>query len=497
MKNIFHKIKPKKKYQPNNLNELWLVLNKGNNNCTMDTSLIQFEETIIEHWLKQTQPKIIHYKNISEHKFNFNHNAIDLISKMVDDLSFYVETLYDIIKNNSFSIQSPLSGKKISSTISFASHTKIFIRYYDKCAKEVFYLVQDHQFIAGIYFPIRNIYIKYSGNPTQYVNWLKKLFVSKTDRIINKVCSCDNVAIKLIMSWGRPWHYFYNFGTAADILRRSNILKYCDFIYFIGGDFLKMNSAYPQMRSYEYMAYKDCELDSKNMILSCGVKFETISSKENESFGRYIMAQIDNIPNNQLVYRIDSINKNTLIIWIGVTSQKRIWLEQEEGILLIINYLINTKMKFHIVFDGWTNPVNPTSNDKQETERDKELINKIINRLGTPIEYSILAGVDSLNKLKIAKKCDFYFTNFAAGSIHVSRFAKLYGLSHLNSKMPRNQHLHYNNVEIDQKLIEDKPNVGESAHQISYSLPADVALSEFDNFFNSKSIQNIISSKNK
>lgn len=88
-------------------------------------------------------------------------------------------------------------------------------------------------------------------------------------------------------------------------------------------------------------------------------------------------------------------------------------------------------------------------------------------------------------KIKQALTCDFYLANYASGSLFVSRFAGIKGLSHLNNNMNREHHIHHFNTELPSSIVTDVLEDGKVGHHVSYSIKVDDFIKKFSDFFNS------------
>jgi hypothetical protein len=213
-----------------------------------------------------------------------------------------------------------------------------------------------------------------------------------------------------------------------------------------------------------------------------GINFDSISIEEHNTLREKVLESIE----------VKNEVRSTLNLWIGITSQKRKWVEQVEGISKLIELISKKGMPLHIYFDGWTSPMTPSSSDQINIDSDLGVVDEIIKRTkNAQFTHTSIIGFNPKDKIKAAMNSDLYIANYASGSIFVSRFAGLRGLSHLNNNMERSHHVHYQNQEIDKSLVTDIKEDGKNGHHVSYSIKVNDFISEFENFFNNTIINNI------
>ena len=66
------------------------------------------------------------------------------------------------------------------------------------------------------------------------------------------------------------------------------------------------------------------------------------------------------------------------LIWVGITGQKRRWLEQIDGTANILNTLYEFYPNMGVIFDGWTPPLSNSKSHRHEMLKDDKVIRRII-----------------------------------------------------------------------------------------------------------------------
>ena len=188
-----------------------------------------------------------------------------------------------------------------------------------------------------------------------------------------------------------------------------------------------------------------------------------------ESADRFLVDKALNFPTSIAVEKTNQVKNCYPLVWIGVEGQKRCWLEQIEGYAYILNQLAKRYPQLGVVIDGWTVPFSPSSKDIKEADKDRRLAEQIVAKLNPNIPYVFTMGENSHTKIFVGNNIDFFITNFATGSMHVSRILGKPGFCHLSGELSQSslQHhiqIHPNNKVylLPQKFVKDRPDVGNS-----------------------------------
>lgn len=394
--------------------------------------------------------------------------------------------------NNSFSddgleIKSPISNKLIKSNCSFSSQIVSFIRFFDN--KEVFYLVQTHQAFGGLFFPMRKLYIPLSGGNAQgYIDFIINIIFNKNELYVKKIKHREKRECFFLASCPRPWHYYYNLISGSILLDQKKI-PMTGLAYVRGGDFLNLKKIFEEKKIISFNGATPL-LESNHFFFSSGISFNALTQEDHDLVRKKVLNTVKNY-NPKKESTLDTESKTSINIWIGITSQKRRWLEEVDGIALALKEISRRFEKVTIYIDGWTSPLTPSENDKKQITSDNEIFKELKIKAPSTIRYINIIGATSEEKISAALNCDFYISNYSSGSIHVSRFAGIPGISHLNNNMPREHHIHYNNVEVSNRLVKDAIENGKTGHHVSYSIAPRDFLSEFNRFFNNLRIKDI------
>ena len=163
------------------------------------------------------------------------------------------------------------------------------------------------------------------------------------------------------------------------------------------------------------------------------------------------------------------------LLWVGITGQKRCWLEQVEGTADILNTLHQYYPRLGVIFDGWTPPLESSDYHRTEARKDNAIIQAIIKNLSFRKKgcFGIVAGLPLLEKIRVGMSVDLFMANYTTGSINVARICQKPGVGHMSRRMAehKSQHIHFHTREIDPQLVKDQGDLQTLAGYIDYSLP--------------------------
>ena len=172
---------------------------------------------------------------------------------------------------------------------------------------------------------------------------------------------------------------------------------------------------------------------------------------------------------------LDYLKECQPLLWVGITGQKRRWLEQISGTANILNTLYEYYPKMGVIFDGWTPPLANSKEHQKEILKDDKVIRSIIKRLHFRKHgrFGITAGLPMLEKIRVGMSIDLFITNYTAGSINVARICKKPGVGHMSRRMmiDKDQHIHHQTRIIDPEYIQDQSDPNTPTGYIDYSIP--------------------------
>lgn len=130
-------------------------------------------------------------------------------------------------------------------------------------------------------------------------------------------------------------------------------------------------------------------------------------------------------------------SKSSLTLWVGITAQKRSWLEQTDGLCNIAIELSKHYSSITVLVDGWTSLAGGIPDSIKDIARDNAVFDAISTKLSShdKVELVNLIGKDYKYKVGYALSADAYIANSGAGSMVPLMFASKKGVLHSNGQL--------------------------------------------------------------
>ncbi|RAU19206.1 hypothetical protein DN062_02755 [Nitrincola tibetensis] len=282
----------------------------------------------------------------------------------------------------------------------------------------------------------------------------------------------------VLTAHGRPSHTFYDCLPAMFHLHRKKLLKKIPaFVQLEGYDYVQLPAVFSEISSVRSVTLKPAEFSKRmaaegSFYFHVGLLFkQRLHLKLVNAFDKHVVKSALNQPFDAVKFKgID----DTLLIWFGVTSQKRSWIEQVDACAAFVNHLAAQYSDVALVVDGWTNPHSPRALDIEESASDRKLIEQIQSKLAKNIPVYSVIGETPFTKLQVAKRVAFFIANQMTGSMLVSRFCERPGITHMSQAFFKdsaaqsvNKHAIAYPIEKVKDAVED---LDKRMDQVSYSI---------------------------
>ncbi len=267
-------------------------------------------------------------------------------------------------------------------------------------------VIQLTNFIDAIYVDGLLFRIKKAIDVNVCLNAVKKI---ESNEVKLKYTSNKKVD-GFIFSQLRPFHYFYD--------------QYVNIFEFLAIDSCMSSRFYTDRSCYfdgppSDVVFKDA---SKNgcyiMGSTCANQIETNHAL---SMHKFLKSSVPKKP-------IDT----DLTIWMGVTGQKRVWLEQEVGYAEIINKISQNFIDVTVIVDGWTSFVNT---EVSNAEDNAVYRNIVANTTAPNVEFVNLIGKDYREKISYGNSIDIFIANAGTGCMVPAMFCNKAGVLHANKSL--------------------------------------------------------------
>ena len=277
-----------------------------------------------------------------------------------------------------------------------------------------------------------------------------------------------------------PYHFFYDSITALYAAQQIFDLSLPGKLYALNG------RCYTDPRIVsggkgDFTAVSDSELSNMPWGIGCdalciaGLSYKSLPINEITSMDAVLAAAARK--EMSLVDRYKALDSDGLVIWIGISQQKRAWLNQKEVLIDAISRIHLKNNDICIVFDGMTADIFGRIDEKSFAD-DALVVSEIMASLPAGIKTYNLVGCGSLEKIHVASKAHFFISNYSTGSMYPARFFNLPGVAHLSNSMlqaVKDIHLHSDTCLVPAEYVVDVPDENCSRIDfVSYTIDKDV-----------------------
>lgn len=221
----------------------------------------------------------------------------------------------------------------------------------------------------------------------------------------------------------RPYHFFYDQIKSLVFLREESALEKTPVFY--NNSFFALNEIAKNTSIYS-------NSNSKSVFIrpsTIGQNYcNALASKEAKKQMIAMESLITRFSLNQKTANNASLTTYDLILWIGVTGQKRSWVEQSIGYAKIILKLTESFSSILVYIDGLT----ARHNEQINVPEDQEVAESIIKLAGDKAKIVSLIGKDYCTKIQCCNEIDVFIANAGTGCMVPLRFCKKPGVLHSN-----------------------------------------------------------------
>lgn len=338
------------------------------------------------------------------------------------DESFVLNSYKTFFERGLVEVISPVDGTSSVAVNSFCGGTRHFLLMQSENG-HYWILTQCMSFIECIIYNNTIYYFTYKKMAEVALNVLGQAidFFEKT---------APSPELKgLFLHHNRPFHSFYDQLKSAinlkSVIEESVLNRYH---LYLRDPFVSLDSI---VNNVIRVTHINKEVHGSGVTLKPLVYSQFYTNAKQSSWTRESMNKMESILYNSS----NAVQINTkgydLVLWIGVTGQKRSWEEQIEGYTSIIKHLQLTFKKLLVIVDGWT----ATIGEIQSVSSDNDVYFKIANECSEVADFISLIGQDYDTKISVCKYVDFFLTNAGTGSMVPMRICKKDGVLHSNKTL--------------------------------------------------------------
>lgn len=385
-----------------------------------------------------------------------------------------------LVRNKQLNLDGFFSENKLSAKFSINVVDFNFILFSNEF--ESYYLVQHCANICIVFPRIFEVVSLSSVNPLveQCVVKIPSLF-----KVLIDYCSTSDESILTSVpgifggfniSQSRPYHYFYDYiyGLMSITDGLGVYEREINIFGMKGFDFFDATFLDPLFR---YESVDEGLSNKHNLSSSCFLVMPCIQYCRS-SFDRGLLHLGSKLRQAANAFAPRNIvfdsNDFGLKVWIGISNEKRSWLEQVDGYSKILQELARSFTKICVFIDGRTFPLNPREADVGNKLREDIVFDELV-RKNSNIDFFNIIGMRSIEKIKIAQEVDFFICSYATDSIYPSAFSQKPGVVYISPSIDdqKKLHVHHNIIEVpSDKIKEVLPLDGnkKSWHETSISM---------------------------
>lgn len=360
-------------------------------------------------------------------------------------------------------VSSPVSNSRAKICRSFLRGAVNYVQVRDGC--NIFYFIQHITSVDALYLPSLNLFVVIGAAGKD-----------EFERLVDGVFDLISRQVKEDAKFGgyhigfpRPYHLMYDLLPAFDFCYRLGLIGAETKTYAPPtGCFVDVGEIYSLREKTSIIDWPG--LNEKlyaqgSYLLKLGIYFNRGARKPG------LVSMIVNLDERLLSHAsekykllppagIERLGGCSPLLWIGVTGQKRSWLEQIDGYVDIINSLAIKHNDIGIVFDGWTSSLESSVLDQQESDADESIVSAIRNRIDSRVPSISLVGKSLLEKVYVASRINLFIANGLTGSLYVSRVCRKPGVVHMSADTydaVQLQYVHFNTWFVDRGSVVDVP----------------------------------------
>lgn len=413
---------------------------------------------------------------------DFDKELIELCN-LLSSFKFIQDSLASAVKTGSISIELK-HGETFLCRHSIKHGSFNYLRF---TGKEVFFVFQDNFSAEAVYLPQRGQIIRFKQG-RHFERKIKKFLAEIVGDLLKYSCYFANEKSSfagIFLAHKSPYHY-YAFKVAPVLGFAKTLNSECFSVYSeVGKNFLSWQDILPNNISKEvvldsYSDLKDHALENGLFYFQPGIHISKQYNDLVKAADCYLHGRVSTLCNDySVVKKAKELRSHCdFFVWLGITTGKREWIEEEPALIEFIERLAERFEKIAIVFDGWTSTLDREGGNESSApvlySEDSARVARILEHVPRNISAISLVGETVYSKIAVGSLVDFFVSNHATGSLWVSRICQKPGVTHISNSAlnaSRRMHIHPQAVEFPPELVTDLPtSENSSLFHVSYSI---------------------------
>ncbi|AUF97454.1 hypothetical protein CXQ80_17290 [Pseudomonas sp. 02C 26] len=347
-------------------------------------------------------------------------------------------------------------------------------------------MVQHHKFCRALYYPALRLLLKLDtiDLPNSCLNVLHEYCASRKDEFEQYFLSAvlvQNRSAGLLVSYARPYHYFYDMLPSA-MTYRDSVRAEHDILSIRGGSFFPAFSMFGKDQGREFesdAALSDYLLAQRKSIVSSGYP-QSRPSDFIQYDALIVTESLRRLQRDEpiLIERLEGADG---VFWFGLCLEKRIWKEQIQAIREIIADLLQAHSAPLFIFDGLTATEDAGPNFRATAcGAEMKLLNDVVIGLVPQNTIVNLIGVSAQKKIACAHYVSLFLTSFLTDSMYVARFNRRPGIGYGARTAMHTDHVHPDTYFVPLSWVVDDPAGSRNWSEVSYSIDPNLMRSYYD-----------------
>lgn len=345
--------------------------------------------------------------------------------------------------------------------------------------EEPFYILQGNFCVEAFYYPETSVFILLRGCLDHEIKLQRLLTLlkdkgAKLESYYQQPTKFDG----FYCFHQSPYHYYY-FKVSHLLPTLEEVCELNDIsVYSLSGksylDLSKISEKISKDIVLDKMFTLEKQVDQASFYVCIGEHRKDLTKQKIETCDLYVKQFLINKEfENNKIDKIKKLRKTHYVLWLGITSGKRTWIEQIPTYKKVIEGLLDIASNVVVLVDGWTKG---REFEDETPVADKKLADKLMSSFAKNknIEFINLVAEEAEIKAKAALDVDFFIANHSTGSIWVSRIAGANGVTHISNvarESAISQHIHPNAQLISKDYITDiESEDAQTPFHVSYSI---------------------------
>ena len=310
-----------------------------------------------------------------------------------------------------------------------------YIFFYDSKGKNKWILCQATSFVDAIFSTTYSGKHKSSISDESLINPIRKIIQSDFKNKSKQREPQKAILAGYSLDQVRPYHHFYDqLKWLIYLQSRKPVLSKKSFFY--PKNFSKTNRS--KTNRHAKITVFPTVIGSNQL----GMKLDQYTEVMERTVFKDSLEKLPARIWKRMIKKISSFGGNrNLILWFGISGQKRIWVEQEDFLPELAQQLSPWFDSFTFMVDGFTeyedsNHIPLRGGKATPICQDLEVVNSVREKLlaYSNVSFVSLVGQTYREKIKQCQTVDFFIANAGAGQLVPHRFCKKPGILHSNEK---------------------------------------------------------------